>query len=203
MGLMINPKEFLKILISVVFLFFFCFPSESSAQEIPGIRSRFSFGGGFQLGFGDQAVIGLAGSARFMGVAGIDLEYDFNRVTSTPPRNPREVSALQFIPNTKLLGTVYFSRKKRYATYAQGGIGIDLGADYNRSNLIAGAGIEFVYFNDRLALNITLRFYLPRPVDVEKQREHLIMDGTPTLPSYTDYYSFQTVQLSVSVKYYY
>ncbi|MBU1220135.1 hypothetical protein KKF34_10575 [Myxococcota bacterium] len=200
---MVYKRFFKETFIAGLFLYLFLFSSGAAAQEIPGIRSRFSFGGGFQLGFGDQAVIGLAGSARFMGVAGIDLEYDFNRITSTPPRNPREISALQFIPNTKLLGTIYFSRKKRYATYAQGGIGIDLGADYNRSNLIGGAGIEFVYFKDRLVLNVTLRFYFPRPVDVEKQREHLIMDGTPTLPSYTDYYSFQTVQLSISIKYYY
>ncbi|MBN2723514.1 MAG: hypothetical protein JXR95_05520 [Deltaproteobacteria bacterium] len=172
----------------------------ASAQ---GITRRFSFGAGTQLGFGDQAVVGILGSARFMGVAGFDLEYDFNRVTSTPPRNPREINALHFVPNLKLSGAVYFFRKRRYATYALGGIGIDMGADYNRSNLFTGAAVEFTFLKNTLTLNVGLRFYFPRPVDVEKQRERLVMDGTPVLPSYTDYYNFDTYQLFISLRYYY
>ncbi|MBU1241011.1 hypothetical protein KKF84_11505 [Myxococcota bacterium] len=175
-------------------------PNPVQAQEEKmGIRSRFSFAFGGNLGFGDQASAGIIGGVRFMGVAGADIEYDFNRVAETPLPTSRKVSDLHFVPNLRLGGTVYFYRKKRYATFATGGLGIDLGTS-NRVNLFAGSGIEITFVKDRITLCISLRFYFPRPVDVEKQREQLLMEGKPSLPAYTDYYNFDTYQLNFAVK---
>ncbi len=175
-------------------------PAPAAAQDLKmGIRSRFSFAFGGNLGFGDQATAGIIGGVRFMGVAGADIEFDFNRVTETPSPQSNSVSDLHFVPNLKLGGVVYFFRKKRYATYATGGLGIDLGTS-NRVNLFAGSGVEITLSEDRITLNISLRFYFPRPVDVEKQREQLLMEGKPSLPAYTDYYNLDTYQLNFALK---
>ena len=189
-----------------LFLFFsiYLFPNMAFSQESsPGIQSRFSFGTGAQLGFGDQATAGIVGSIRFMGVAGVDLEYDFNRVTSSPESSPKTITDLLFVPALKLGGIVYFFRSNRYAPFGMGGIGIDLDSATNRTNLYWGGGIEFTFVKNRITANIGLRFFLPRPVDVEKQRERLTMDGKATLPSYTEYYNLNTYQFFFSVRIYY
>ncbi len=176
-----------------------------SPEEHPpeGLNRRFSFGIGAQLGLGPHGTAGLIGSMRFSGIAGIDMEYDFNRVTSTPSSSSREVSDLLFTPNYKLMGVVNFFREKNWSPYALFGLGIDLGADFNRSNLIGGAGLEFTFLQNRIVFSLGFRLFLPRPVDVERQRERRLMDGNPSLPSYTDYYNFDQYQITLSVRVYY
>ncbi|MGM0596722.1 MAG: hypothetical protein ACQES9_06755 [Myxococcota bacterium] len=190
-----------KLLWIFVVLLFLLFPVAGSAKK--GITSRFSFGFGPQIGFGNQASAGIILSSRFMGVAGVDLEYDFNRVTSTPPSDLLNEKALQFVPNLKLTGIVYFFRKNNYATFASGGIGIDMGSPKNRNNLFGGAGLEFTIMEDQVVLRLGLRFYFPKPVDVEKQRERIIMNNEPTTPAYTEYYNFDTFQFFMSLQIYY
>jgi opacity protein-like surface antigen len=185
-------------------LFITFFPSTSFAQEaFKGIRSRFSFGSGVKFGFGDQASAGVVGSIRFMGVAGADIEYDFNNVASKISTTTMNMRDLHFVPNLKLGGVVYWFRNKRYAPYGTGGLGLDLGSGNDRTNLYAGAGIEFTFLKDRITVNVGIRFFLPRPVDVEKHRERLIMEEKPSLPSYTEYYNFDTYQFTFAIRFYY
>jgi len=177
----------------------------SVPEELPpeGLQSRFSFGIGTQVGLGNQGTAGLIGSLRFHGVAGLDLEYDFNRVTSTPSSSSRIVDDLKFTPNFKIEGVVHFFREKKWSPFAVFGLGLDLGADFNRTNMIGGGGLEFTFFRNRVVFSLGLRLFFPRPVDVEKQRERRMMDGNPVLPAYTDYYNFDQYQITMSVRVYY
>ncbi len=175
-------------------------PKTAQAQEqMVGIRSRFAFSAGAVLGFGDQAAAGVVGGFRFMGVAGMDLEYYFNSVSETPSSTSTKVGDLQFVPNFNLQASIYFFRERAWAPYALAGIGVELGGS-DRVNLLGGAGVEFTFLKDRLTLQVSLRFFFPRPVDVEKQREKMLMDGKPSLPSYTDYYNLETYQLNVALR---
>ncbi|PKN24458.1 MAG: hypothetical protein CVU65_11770 [Deltaproteobacteria bacterium HGW-Deltaproteobacteria-22] len=174
-------------------------------EELPpeGLQSRFSFGIGTQVGLGNQGTAGLIGSLRFHGIAGLDLEYDFNRVTSTPSISSREVEDLKFTPNFKIEGVVHFFRDRKWSPFAVFGLGIDLGADFNRTNMIGGVGVEFPFFANRVVFALGFRLFVPRPADVEKQRERRLMDGNPVLPAYTDYYNFDQYQITMSVRVYY
>ncbi len=174
-------------------------------EDLPeaGLSSRFSFGVGTQVGLGNQGTAGLVGSLRFAGIAGLDLEFDFNRVTTTPSVTSREVSDLLFTPNFKILGVVNLFRDRKWSPFAVFGLGVDLGADFNRTNMVTGGGVEFTFFRNRVVFSLGLRVFVPRPADVEKQRERRLMDGNPTLPAYTDYYNFDQYQIFMSVRVYY
>ncbi len=178
-------------------------PAVPEDMPLEGLSSRFSFGLGTQVGLGDQGTAGLIGSLRFAGLAGIDLEYDFNRVTTTPSATSRDVSDLQFTPGFKMLGVVNFFRDRRWSPFVVFGLGVDAGADFNRTNFVTGGGAEFTFFDNRVVFALGLRVFVPRPADVEKQRERRLMDGNPTLPAYTDYYNFDEYQIFMSVRVYY
>ncbi len=176
-------------------------PQDSDFPE--GSSRRFSFGIGVQTGLGTQGTTGIIGSMRFLGAAGFDLEYDFNRVTSTPSRSSRAVEDLKFYPNFKLEGIVHFFRETQWSPWVLFGLGVDLGADFSRSNMQFGGGVDIFFWQQRVVFTLGLRVFVPWPVDVERQREYRIMDGNPVLPPYTDYYNFDCYQFLISVRYFY
>lgn len=176
-------------------------PQDSDFPE--GSSRRFSFGIGLQTGLGQQGTTGIIGSMRLLDAAGVDIEYDFNRVTSTPSKTSRAVEDLQFYPNFKLEAVVHFFREKQWSPWMLFGLGIDLGANFSRSNMQFGTGLDVFLWQQRVVFSLGFRIFVPWPADVEKQREYRLMDGNPVLPPYTDYYNFNIYQFIVSVRYFY
>ncbi len=153
-------------------------------------------------GFGNQAVTGVVGSGRLSRVAGVDIELDFNRVSNVPDRHSTNPEDLKFIPNIRVAGVFYTRRLNTYSFFLTGGVGFDLQADYNRSNMFTGVGIEFVFLRGYLTFSTTLRYFFPKPSDVEYQRELISMEGE-TPPSFLSYYFLDNYQLHMVVRWYY
>lgn len=188
-------------LIWLIFLTIVGSPQESDFPE--GSSRRFSFGIGIQTGFGAQATSGIIGSMRFLDAAGVDIEYDLNRVTTTPSPASRAIEDLQFYPNFKLEAVVHFFREKQWSPWMLFGLGIDLGADFSRSNMQFGTGVDIFLWQQQIVLSLGFRVFVPWPADVERQREYRLMDGSPILPAYTDYYNFDCYQFLLSIRYFY
>lgn len=173
-----------------------------------GVRSRFCFGAGVHVAVGSltsksQVTSGVSIHFRASGVAGVTVEYDFNRVARTP--NPLDVSieAMHFIPNLRVAAVLYPYRWRMVGLYILGGMGIDTLSKEDRANYQVGLGLEVTFWHDRLALVAEFRAFIPRPTDVEKHKERLEITGATNIPSTRQYYNVDNLMLTLSARFYY
>lgn len=172
-----------------------------------GVRSRFCFGVGLHIGVNslrrkEPLLSGVSVHFRMSGIAGISLEYDFNRVAKTPAPDDLSIGSLHFIPNFRLAVVLHPYRWRMLGPYIFGGMGIDTVSSSDRSNFQLGFGLEATFWHDRIALLVEFRAFLPRPTDVQKQRERLQIIGED-VPSTTAYYNVANVLFTLSLRFYY
>jgi hypothetical protein len=173
-----------------------------------GVRSRFCFGVGVHMGINSLTNAGLvlAGvSAHFRasGVAGVMVEYDFNRVASTPSPTDLSIEALHFIPNLRVAAVLYPYRWRMLGPFILFGLGIDTLSREDRANFQVGFGLEVTFWHDRLAIVAEFRAFIPRPTDVEKHKERLEITGAPNIPKTREYYNVDNLLFTLSARFYY
>ncbi len=173
-----------------------------------GVRSRFCFGIGLHVGVNSLTtaspiISGVSAHFRASGVAGITLEYDFERVAKTPAPGDVSIEALHFIPNLRIAAVIYPYRWRMLGPYVLGGLGIDTLSDEDRANFQVGLGLEVTFWHDRIALAAEFRAFIPRPTDVEKHKERLQITGAQNIPSTRSYYNVDNLLFTLSVRVYY
>ncbi len=173
-----------------------------------GVRSRFSFGAGLHVGVNSLTskspiIYGVSAHFRASGVIGVTLEYDFNRVATTPTPGDVAIEALHFIPNLRVAAVIYPYRWRMLGPYVLLGLGIDTLAKEDRANFQIGFGLEVTFWHDRFAVVAEFRAFIPRPTDVEKHKERLEITGATNVPSTRQYYNVDNLLFTLSARFYY
>jgi hypothetical protein len=173
-----------------------------------GIRSRFGFGVGVHVGVNNLSakrplLSGISAHFRMSGVAGLTLEYDFNRVASTPAPDDLSVRSLHFIPNLRVAAVLVPYRWRMLGPFVMLGLGIDTEARTDRANLLLGMGLEATFWKDRIGVVAEFRAFLPRPSDVEKLKERREISGTAGRLRTAEYYGQENLLFTLSVRAYY
>jgi hypothetical protein len=181
-------------------------PSEKR-YESRGVRSKFCFGAGLHVGVNSlRSKRPLLGGAslhfRMKGVFGLSLEYDFNRVATTPAATDLGIRALHFIPNLRASAVIYPYRWRMIGPFILGGLGLDTGSNESRVNLQVGGGLEVTFWRDRIALLGEFRAFLPLPSDVEKHKQRLSITGGH-IPKTGTYYHVDNFLFLLSLRFYY
>ncbi len=147
---------------------------------------------------------GVSFHFRMSGIAGLTLEYDFNRIASTPAPTDLRIRSLHFVPNLRVAAVVYLYRWRMLAPFILGGAGIDIQSTTERANLQVGAGLEVTFWHHRIALVAEARAFLPLPADAERLKERTqISGGIDEDISTKEIYSIFNALFTLSVRFYY
>jgi hypothetical protein len=176
-----------------------------------GIYSRFCFGIGVHIGVNaitakKPLLGGVSAHFRASGIAGITVEYDFNRVAEEPtaPQLLNSAKYLHFLPNLRVAAVIVPYRWRMLGPFVLIGMGFDTEAKSERStNIQAGLGLEGTFWKNRLALVGEARFFIPLPSDVERHRERVLIAGATTATGSAEYYNLKNALFTLSFRYYY
>ncbi len=175
-----------------------------------GVYSRFSFGVGVHIGVNSitstkPLLGGVSVHFRASGIAGLTIEYDFNRVQKepTPEQMLQDAKYLRFIPNLRVSGVIYPYRWRMLGPFVLIGMGFDTAAQERSTNLQLGVGLEVTFWRHHLAVVADVRMFLPLPSDVERHRARVQIAGVDTDTSTSEYYNFKNALFTLSLRYYY
>jgi hypothetical protein len=182
-------------------------PPSERRYESRGVRSKFCFGMGLHVGVNSlrskrPLLGGASAHFRMKGIFGLSLEYDFNRVATTPAAADLSIRALQFIPNLRASAVIYPYRWRMIAPFILGGLGVDTGSTSPRANLQVGAGLEVTFWRDRIALLGEFRAFFPLPSDVQKHKQRLSITGGD-IPKTGEYYQIDNFLFLIGLRFYY
>ena len=175
-----------------------------------GVYSRFGFGLGVHIGVNAitstrPLLGGISAHFRTSGIAGLTIEYDFNRVQDepTPAQLLNDAKNLLFIPNLRVHAVIFPYRWRMLGPFLLVGMGFDTSAEERSTNFQFGAGLEVSFWKHRLAVVAEVRWFLPLPSDVERHRNRVQIAGSDTDTSTGEYYNFKNTLFTLSLRYYY
>jgi hypothetical protein len=174
------------------------------------VYSRFAFGIGVHIGVNAitstvPLLGGISGHFRASGIAGVTIEYDFNRVQKepTPAQLLQNARYLHFIPNLRVHGVIFPYRWRMLGPFLLLGMGFDTEAQERSTNLQFGLGLEVSFWKHRLAVVAEVRAFMPLPSDVERHRARVQIADADTDTSTSEYYNFKNLLFTLSLRYYY
>lgn len=175
-----------------------------------GVYSRFAFGIGVHIGV--KAITstkpllgGISAHFRASGIAGVTIEYDFNRVQDEPSSAQllQDAQYLAFIPNLRVHAVIFPYRWRMLGPFLLLGMGFDTAAQERSTNLQFGLGLEVSFWQHRLAVVTEVRAFMPLPSDVERHRARVKIAEADTATGTGEYYNFKNLLFTLSLRFYY